>query len=234
MYLFYMQVQIPEAMQKHILYFFKAVLILMTVCLVRVFPVYSQQHVIANKDNTRPETSRHFNLPVKITSLTVVKFNGYNEIRWGAFGEQDTRRFIVEYSTDGGNYQTAGELAPLAGGYQLKHYSTDTRPRVYRLRIEENDGSFYDTDATLLDGMPGKFVSIYPTTVHGDVINAIASFPAERAAIVGLEGQNIFAKELGGLTGSFTIATPGLKKGVYWITFFGRGWSNTIPFLVAD
>jgi len=175
-----------------------------------------------------------YNMPAKITSLSVVRFNGYNEIQWGAFGEQDTRRFIVEYTTDGVIYQTAGELAPLAGTYQLKHYLNDRSPVVYRLRIEENDGSFYDTDAALLDGIQAAFVTIYPTTVHGDVINAIAAFPAERAAIVGLEGQNIFSKELGGLTGSFTMAIPTLKKGVYWLTFFGRGWSNTIPFLVAD
>ena len=173
-------------------------------------------------------------MPAKITSLKVVRFNGYNEIQWGAFGEQDTRRFIAEYTTDGLNYQTAGELVPLAGNYQLKHYINENRPIVYRLRIEEKDGSFYDTDATLLDGVPEPFVAIYPTTVQDDVINVIADFPAERATIVGMEGQNIFSKELGGLTGSFTIATPTLKKGLYWITFYGRGWSNTIPFLVAE
>src|SRR5688572_3731508 len=221
-------------MQKQISYFLNGALIMMTVCLVRVFPVYSQQHIIINKDNTRPEATRHFNMPVKITSLKAAKFNGYNEIQWGAFGEQDTRRFIVEYTTDGVSYQTAGELVPLAGSYQLKHYIIDSRPIIYRLRIEEKDGSFYNTEATLLDGMPGAFVAIYPTTMRGDVINVIADFPAERAAIVGMEGQNIFAKELGGLTGSFTIATPKLKKGIYWISFFGRGWSNTIPFLVAE
>ena len=143
-------------MQKQISYFLKAALILMTGCLLRVFPLYSQQHIIVNKDNTRPETTRHFKVHAKITSLKVVRFNGYNEIQWGAFGEQDTRRFVVEYTTDGLNYQTAGELVPLAGSYQLKHYLTDTRPIIYRLRIEENDGSFYDTDVTLLDGVPGS------------------------------------------------------------------------------
>ena len=101
-------------MRKQISYFLKAVFIMMTGCLAQVFPVYSQQHIIANKDNTRPETTRHLSVPAKITSIKVVRYNGYNEIQWGAFGEQDTRRFIVEYTTDGFNFQTAGELAPHA------------------------------------------------------------------------------------------------------------------------
>jgi hypothetical protein len=37
--------------------------------------------------------------------------------------EEDTRRFIVEYSADGINYQSAGELTPLKGDYSLKHYT---------------------------------------------------------------------------------------------------------------
>jgi len=221
-------------MRTQISYFSKAALVMMTGCLTYVFPVYSQQHIIANKDNTRPETTQQLTTPAKITSLKVVRSNGYNEIQWGAFGEQDTRRYIAEYTVDGMNYQTAGELAPVAGSYQLKHYINEKRPIIYRLRIEKKDGMFYDTDATLLDGTPGSFVVIHPTTVRGDVINVIADFPAERAAIVGKEGQNIFSKELGGVTGSFTMAVPTLKKGVYWITFYGRGWTNTIPFLVAE
>jgi hypothetical protein len=221
-------------MRTPISYLLKAAFVMMTGCLLHVFPVYSQQHIIANKDNTRPETTRHLTMPAKITSLKVVSFNGYNEIQWGAVGEQDTRRYIAEYTVDGVNYQTAGELAPFAGSYQLKHYTTETRPIIYRLRIEKKDGSFYDTDATLLSGTQESFVTIYPTKVQGDVINVNADFPAERAAIVGMEGQNIFSKELGGLTGSFTMAVPTLKKGVYWITFYGRGWTNTIPFLVAE
>jgi hypothetical protein len=45
--------------------------------------------------------------------------HGYNEIQWSAVAKEDTRRFIVEYSVDGINYQSAGELTPLAGNYSL-------------------------------------------------------------------------------------------------------------------
>lgn len=220
-------------MRKRISYVSKAALMLVFACVLQGFSIYSQQNIIVNKDNTRPETTRQLTMAVKVRSLTVNRFNGYNEVQWGAIGEQDTRRYIAEYTTDGRDYQSAGELAPINGFYGLKHYTFETGPMIYRIRIEKKDGSFYYSEATLLDGIAKTFTSIYPTTVRGNVINVIAGVPAERATIVGMEGQNIFSKELGGLTGSFTMAIPGLKKGIYWITFYGRGWNNTIPFLVA-
>jgi len=222
-----------EVMRKNISYPAKTVSMLAIACVFYGFSVYSQQNIIVNKDNTRPETTRQLTIAAKITSLNVDRYNGYNEVQWGAIGEQDTRRFVAEYSTDGRDYQTAGELAPLNGFYSLKHYTIETRPMIYRLRIEKKDGSFYYTDATLLDGIAKASTFIYPTTVRGNVINVIAGVPAERATIVGMEGQNIFSKELGGLTGSFTMAIPALKRGIYWITFYGRGWNNTVPFLIA-
>ena len=220
-------------MRKRISYVSKAALMLVFACVLQGFSIYSQQNIIVNKDNTRPETTRQLTMAAKVRSLTVNRFNGYNEVQWGAIGEQDTRRYIAEYTTDGRDYQSVGELAPINGFYGLKHYTFETGPMIYRIRIEKKDGSFYYSEATLLDGIAKTFTSIYPTTVRGNVINVIAGVPAERATIVGMEGQNIFSKELGGLTGSFTMAIPGLKKGIYWITFYGRGWNNTIPFLVA-
>ena len=220
-------------MRKRISYVCKAALMLVLACVLQGFSIYSQQNIIVNKDNTRPETTRQLTMAAKVRSLTVNRFNGYNEVQWGAIGEQDTRRYIAQYTTDGRDYQRAGELAPINGFYGLKHYTFETGPMIYRIRIEKKDGSFYYSEATLLDGIAKTFTSIYPTTVRGNVINVIAGVPAERATIVGMEGQNIFSKELGGLMGSFTMAIPGLKKGIYWITFYGRGWNNTIPFLVA-
>jgi hypothetical protein len=56
--------------------------------------------------------------------------------------EEDTRRFIVEYSADGVNYQSAGELTSLAGNYTLKHYTLDTRTFLYRIRMEKRMAAF--------------------------------------------------------------------------------------------
>src|SRR5215203_3025130 len=101
---------------------------------------YSQQNIIAGKDDTHPEIASQQYIAAKIYKLSAVQMHGYNDIHWSAVAEEDTRRFIVEYSTDGINYQSAGEQTSLKGNYNLKHYTLDTRPFLYRIRIEKKDG----------------------------------------------------------------------------------------------
>ena len=68
----------------------------------------AQQHIINNKDNTRPETSRQYN-SFNISSFTVIQQNGYNEIQWSAPANADGYKFIVEYSFDGVNFFSRAE-----------------------------------------------------------------------------------------------------------------------------
>src|SRR5262249_47466900 len=131
---------------------------------------YSQQNIIADKDNTRPETAPQY-AAAGITSFSATRFNGYNEIQWSAVSEEQTRKFIVEYSSDGINFQTAGEMVPADHAYSLKHYTFDQRPLLYRIRMEKLDGKFANSGSILLDGTDIPPVKIYPTVVNGDVIN---------------------------------------------------------------
>ena len=117
-----------------------------------IYSAYSQQNIIAGKDDTHPEIAAQQYSSAKIYKLSAVKMHGYNEIQWSAVAEQDTRRFIVEYSADGINYQSAGELTPFAGNYSLKHYTLDTRTFLYRVRMEKKDGHFFNSVSFLLGG----------------------------------------------------------------------------------
>src|SRR5688572_11443459 len=92
---------------------------------------FSQQDVIAHKMNTRTDVTKPFTNAVGIGSFTAQRLNGLNEIRWTAFSEQNTTRYIVEYSTDGINYRSAGEVLTSTGNYELKHQIFETRPMLY-------------------------------------------------------------------------------------------------------
>ena len=129
-------------MRKWILQLVKAAFPLVAGFSTLIGSAYSQQSIIAGKDDTHPEITAQQYSSAKIYKLSAVQMHSYNEIRWSAVAEEDTRRFIVEYSTDGINYQTAGELTPLAGNYTLKHYTLDTRTFLYRIRMEKKDGRF--------------------------------------------------------------------------------------------
>src|SRR5215204_713222 len=194
---------------------------------------YSQQNIIAGKDDTHPEIAVQQYSSAKIYKFSAVQMHGYNEIRWSAVAEEDTRRFIVEYSDDGINYQSAGELTPLAGNYSLKHYTLDTRAFLYRIRMEKKDDRFFNSVNFLLGGVDIAPVKIYPTIVEGNTINLRMAFPVHRMNIISLDGKQVMAKDLGGITGTTQVAIPVLSKGQYLVIFYGNGWQSTEKLIIG-
>lgn len=194
---------------------------------------YSQQNIITGKDDTHPELTQQLTVPAKIFSFSATQMNGYNEIQWSAVTEQDTRRFIVEDSPDGYNYLGAGELTPFDGVYKLKHYTLDKRTFMYRIRMEKKDGRFFNSGIFFLEGVDISPVNIYPTIVEGNILSIRMDFPVQRLNIINSAGQQILAKEMGGLIGTTELSIPPLNRGQYFITFYGNGWQRTEKFMVA-
>ena len=210
---------------------------LLTAC-ISVCSLYGQQYVIADKDITRSATNRQFNSPAKVFSFTAVKYNGYNEVEWSSLSEQDIRKYIVEYSWDGVNFQSAGETAAsngiyTNGFYQLKHQTRETRPLLYRLRMEDLVGKFYYSPNILLDGIEVLPVKIYPTVITGNAVNIVSAFPVERITIFSTGGQQLFARDVNGQKDYFSIDIPVLSKGMYWMAFYGQGWKCTTKFVIS-
>lgn len=194
---------------------------------------YTQQHIIAGKDDTHPEIKAQQYASAKIYNLDATQRNGYKEIQWSAIAEEDTRRFIVEYSADGINYQSAGEMTPLTGRYSLKHYTLDERTFLYRIRMEKKDGRFFNSVNFLLDGIDIAPVKIFPTIIEGNTMNLQMTFPVHRMSIVSSDGKQMMAKDLGGITGFAQIAIPVLSKAQYLVTFYGNGWRSTEKFIIG-
>lgn len=194
---------------------------------------FSQQDVIANKMNTRTEVTKPFNNPVGIGSFTAVRLNGLNEIKWTAFSEQSTSQYIVEYSTDGINYQSAGAALPSGGIYELKHHIFESRPILYRIKSQGHDGKYTYSNTIMLDGDAVLPVKIYPTIITGNRVNAIAGLPVERITVVNSAGQQVFMQSVNGKDNYLSIPLPNsLSKGTYWISFTGNGWQHTDKFII--
>lgn len=194
---------------------------------------YSQQHIIAGKDDTHPEVTAQQYVAAKIYRFSAARMNGYNEIKWLAAAEEDTRRFIVEYSADGINYQTAGEITPVAGDYILKHHILDSRTFLYRIRMEKKDGRFLSTASFLLGGVDLAPVRLYPTIVTGNTVNLQMYLPVHRMSIISFDGKQVMAKDLGGIAGTTQVALPVLSRGQYVVTFYGNGWQSTEKFMIG-
>jgi hypothetical protein len=196
-------------------------------------PSLAQQHIIADKDNTRPDINNTVSQPAFINSFSVQKGGGYNEIRWAAIREQETRNYAVEYSTNGIDFQSAGEvLVNNTASYSLKHVTNDTRAAVYRVKISLLNGRFVYSESMFVIGDIFSPVSFYPTIVTGNTINLNATWPVERMVIVSTNGSQVFAKDLNGETQRIPVVIPSLGKGIYFMSFYGTGWKTTEKFIV--
>ena len=194
--------------------------------------LHAQQHVINKKDVTRPETSRQFNF-FNLSSFTAVQQNGYNEIQWPASAKNADRKIIVEYSFDGINFLSGPEVLSTEGMFTYKHQLQDTRPILYRLRTEDVTGTINYSGAFLPKGMTISPVQIQNNIVNGNVINATAQFPVERVTVVSGDGVQLFTKDINGLRDFIPVAIPSLKRGIYFITFYGNGWNSTSRFMIG-
>lgn len=194
---------------------------------------YGQQNIIAGKDDTRPEIAAQQYNSARIYKLSAAQMHGYNEIQWSAAAEEDTKKFIVEYSADGINFQSAGELTPLAGNYTLKHYTLDARTFLYRIRMEKKDGRFFNSAVFLLGGIDARPVKLYPTIIEGNTVNLQMYLPVQRINIISLDGKQVMQKDIGGNAGFTQVAIPVLSKGAYLMTFYGNGWQSTEKFMIG-
>ena len=220
-------------MRKIILHLVKASIPIAATFFIVTSAAYSQQNIIAGKDDTHPEITAQQYMAAKIYRFSAVRMNGYNEIKWLAASEEDTRRFIVEFSTDGINYQTAGEITPVAGDYILKHHILDSRTFLYRIRMEKKDGRFFNTAGFLLGGVDLAPVRLYPTIVTGNTVNLQMYLPVHRMSIISFDGKQVMAKDLGGIAGTTQVALPILSRGQYVVTFYGNGWQSAEKFMIG-
>lgn len=220
-------------MRKVILQLLKATFPIAAVFSTFINTAFSQQNIIAHKDDTHPEVSNGEYVAARIISFSAIGWVGYNEIQWSALAEQDTRRYIVEYSSDGINYQSAGDVLVANGSYGLKHHTTDNGSFLYRIRVEKKDGRFVNSNSFLLEKEDEPVVKLYPTIIDGNTVNLRMYFPVQTVRITNAGGQQLFEKYLGGITGTTQIVIPALSKGVYWLTSYGNGWQSTSKFIIG-
>src|SRR6186997_918249 len=88
----------------------------------------AQQNIIADKDNTHPRADLLAARPAMITGFSVREENNCSEISWTAAREEEVRKYIIEYSVNGSDFQTAGEMIASGKPYLLRHYYNYEHP----------------------------------------------------------------------------------------------------------
>lgn len=193
----------------------------------------AQQWVVRDKDQTRPNP----NEPVPQASYNTTSarpFNGYNEVSWTSENGTDATRYLVEYSIDGLQFQTAAEqvAASNTSSYTVKHYTPSTEPLLYRVRSVNSNGKSAVSKNFMVDGVPVAPLRIIPNNTNSGVLNVNSNWPVNRVNIFALDGTQVLTRDLNGQREFIPIAIPDLGKGMYIVTFFGEGWKHSEKILI--
>jgi glucose/arabinose dehydrogenase len=160
-------------------------------------------------------------LPVSLLSFSGKKQNGFNELKWNTENEQAISRFVIEYSTTGTDFITAGEMAasnqPGNHTYSFRHYTNETSKVFYRLRIENINGpANYSVIITIDNNGTGK-IKVFPTILTSNILQLVAVREVTGINIMDCNGRLILAKQMNRQQGYFTVSLPALSRGIYLV-----------------
>ncbi len=193
----------------------------------------AQQYIIQDVNNTRPDQNRREAVS-NFSSFGAEREHGYNAITFSVASQDDARKYVVEYTVNGTDYRTAGELTPSisAGAYTFNHYTEDDQPMMYRIRSESLQGRYAYSKNFMVDGTPNPPVRVWPTSITGNTMNVNATWEISRINIFSPDGTQVFAKDINGQADNIPVVIPELGKGMYFVNFLGDGWMYTTRILV--
>lgn len=170
-------------------------------------------------------------LPVSLVRFSGSHLTGYNELKWTTATEQNTQKYIVEYSTDGRNYVPAGEVAAGSningGSYSFKHYINNTGLIRYRLNMMDIDQSARYSPIILISSSGDRELKIYPTVITNNTLQVISGFDVQKIELFTTDGKQVYTKDINGQNGYFNIPLPALQKGMYMVRLTGNGFGQT-------
>jgi glucose/arabinose dehydrogenase len=170
-------------------------------------------------------------LPLNLISFSGEPMSGYNELKWITESEENMDKYILQYSTDGVNYSTAGEVSsandPNRKIYTYRHNTVNTKTVYYRLKMTELGGTYEYSPVISIGADTNTGIKIYPTSVNNGLVNIISWQPVERISITSTTGIQLLSKEMNGTSGYFTITLPALQKGIYIIRVAGKDFQKT-------
>jgi glucose/arabinose dehydrogenase len=170
-------------------------------------------------------------LPVSLVRFSGAHFTGFNELKWTSASEQNTQKYIVEYSLDGRNYLPAGEVAAGSningGSYSFKHYINNSGLIRYRLSMMDIDQSSRYSPIILISSSGSKELKIYPTIITNNSLQVLSGFEIQKIDVFTPDGKRVHTKDINGQSGYFSIPLPALQKGMYLVRLTGNGFGQT-------
>ncbi len=141
-------------------------------------------------------------LPVEVFSFDVKCESDVVTLAWQVFNELDINTYQIERSSDGLTWNNIGALVPSASIQSVKYYEyrdfdqSENLQNYYRIKIVENDGTFYFTKIVSNDCFQEKIsIKLFPNPGFNDIlylnIETPANYPIE-IRITDLLGRPVY------------------------------------------
>ena len=178
-------------------------------------------------------------LPLKLQSFTATEKNCNAQLTWKTADEQNTKRFVVEQSTDGLHFNTAAIVAAQGNG-PGKEYAVQVAQAsgksFYRLRMEDIDGKATYSNITTVNSScksAGRAVLAYPNPVSTGkdfTVNLSGFEGAVTGRLLNSVGQVVYQSTLS--NGANTIRTGQFASGIYNLIVTDGSYSKSVKVVV--
>lgn len=172
--------------------------------------------------------------------LTLVSFRGkYDQsqvkLSWITANELNVKSFVVEKSSDGQNFITAGFVIAknIAGGHEYEYIDADAVAGVlyYRLNIIDVNGKYEYSRIITINLNSGKHLELFPNPASSTLT---IKYPAASSGILRISSiTGKLLKRINIKPGSFQtqINISTLPRGSYFITMYDGKVQNTTSFI---
>jgi len=162
-------------------------------------------------------------LPIYLKSFDVRKQGSSSLLVWQTTKEKNSEQFVIERSIDGKHFEMLDKIKAIGNSDETNEYSyTDRKPIIgsnyYRLRMEDKDGSFENSEIKVVDvSLNGNSaIQVYPNPVKDELVvifNQIST--EEKISLYDLEGIEVFKQSLEQIVGVQKFDIKNLPSKIY-------------------
>jgi autotransporter-associated beta strand protein len=182
-------------------------------------------------------TNQQVALPARLLSFEGAKKDKDVLLQWVTAEEINVKDFTIERSTDGNHFNAVGTVTAVvrpgaANSYQFTNVNPAVEMAYYRLKINDNDGSFrYSKIIIIRVGARTKLISVAPNPAYRQLtVKHAAANSNTTITIISITGQLVHTEKIAAGNTQTTIPVNSLIAGLYTLVW-NDGSQQTIKFM---
>ncbi len=174
------------------------------------------------------------NMPVTIIDFSATQSAQHINLQWLAENEINLLQYNIEYSKDGKEFSTIGQVE--ANKQYAYHYSINDWTKsngYYRLKLIDIDGSYSYSSIIAMKDKANNSLSIYPNPASSNIHIYVAAYSSNtRINILDATGKSV--KNYTVEKNSLTLNTSQFSNGLYIIQLIEKDQLlKTSPFIIS-